>query len=339
MRVPKGKGAKILYLDYDGVLHHEDVWRHPRRGLYFGAKGKGHTLFENAALLERLLEPYPDVFIVLSTSWVPSLRYSYAAAKLTPGLKKRVIGATFHTRMNRNVFNRLTRAHQVLDDVDRRQPGAWVAIDDALGWPFEAESHFVPSDPADGIAEPSVTKDLENKLRLNFGKPLRPADGPCLQPEEGERVQVEQPEPGSTAPGIASTLPLHEMSVIADIEPIPTGIMDMKRNELPLMRDDSIEQARMVGGRLARLRHARGLRQEDAAIRAGVSRSTAVLIEKGDVRRTLAQVLRYLDAVAPGVSLLSLLKADDPSLDALAREEETKRTRVLSAEELKKYDF
>lgn len=64
MKLPKGRGAIVLQLDYDGVLHHEDVWRRPRRGLYFGAKGVGHTLFENAALLEQLMAPYPDVFIV-----------------------------------------------------------------------------------------------------------------------------------------------------------------------------------------------------------------------------------------------------------------------------------
>ncbi|MCZ8220057.1 MAG: HAD domain-containing protein [Acidovorax sp.] len=173
MKSPKGRGASVLYLDYDGVLHHEDVWRHPRRGLYFGAEGAGHTLFENAPLLEQLLAPYPDAVIVLSTSWVRSLRYSHAAARLPLSLRERVIGATFHTRMNANAFDSLTRANQVLDDVARREPAAWVAVDDALGWPTEVLSHFVPSDPAAGIAAPSVTKDLESKLRLHFGSKLR----------------------------------------------------------------------------------------------------------------------------------------------------------------------
>lgn len=168
MKPPKGRGAKVLYLDYDGVLHHEDVWRHPRRGLYFGAEGAGHTLFENAGLLAQLLAPYPDVFIVLSTSWVRSLRYSHAASKLPDVVRRRVIGATFHTRMNTKDFDRLTRAYQVLSDVERRQPSAWVAIDDALGWPIEVESHFVPSDPAAGISSSKVKSDLEDKLRLNF---------------------------------------------------------------------------------------------------------------------------------------------------------------------------
>lgn len=171
MKTLKGTGAKVLYLDFDGVLHHEDVWRHPRRGLYFGPKGAGHKLFENAPLLEHLLAPYPDVVIVLSTSWVRSLRYSRAASKLPAALRTRVIGATFHTRMVAAYFDSLTRAHQVIDDVQRRQPKAWIAVDDALDWPPEAMPHFVPSHPSKGIAEPSVLRDFEKKLSRNFGAP------------------------------------------------------------------------------------------------------------------------------------------------------------------------
>ncbi|MFN7152403.1 MAG: HAD domain-containing protein [Acidovorax sp.] len=171
MKQPAGRGRQILYLDFDGVLHHQDVWRHPRRGLYFGPGAQGHKLFENSPLLEQLLSPYPNAVIVLSTSWVRSLRYSRAAGKLPPALKARVVGATFHTHMNASSFDGLTRAQQVLNDVYRRAPSAWVAVDDALGWPTEAEPHFVPSDPTSGIADPTVECNLETKLLLNFGAP------------------------------------------------------------------------------------------------------------------------------------------------------------------------
>ncbi|CAN5462239.1 hypothetical protein BH10PSE16_BH10PSE16_03930 [soil metagenome] len=94
-----------------------------------------------------------------------------------------------------------------------------------------------------------------------------------------------------------------------------------------------------MGEKLARLRMARRLRQADAAARAGIARSTAALIEKGDLSRTQAQILRYLEAIAPGVSLLSLLQEDDPSLQALAAREATRRVRPLGVTELKKLDF
>lgn len=105
------------------------------------------------------------------------------------------------------------------------------------------------------------------------------------------------------------------------------------------MTPAQIAEAKSVGEKLARLRMARRMRQADAAARAGVSRSTAALIEKGDPGRTLSQVLRYLGAVAPGLTLLALLQEEDPSLRALAAREATKRARPLSPSELKELDF
>ena len=81
------------------------------------------------------------------------------------------------------------------------------------------------------------------------------------------------------------------------------------------------------------------MRQADAAARAGLARSTAVLIEKGDAGRTLSQLLRYLEAIAPGLSLPALLQESDPSLQALAQASVTQRVRPLSQTELNKLDF
>jgi DNA-binding XRE family transcriptional regulator len=113
----------------------------------------------------------------------------------------------------------------------------------------------------------------------------------------------------------------------------------MKYREAPLMSERRLDEAHEVGAKLARLRVARKVRQVDAASRAGLARSTAVLIEKGDPGRTLAQILRYLDAIAPGLTLLALLQEGDPSLKALAMAETTQRVRTLSSAELKKLDF
>jgi len=113
----------------------------------------------------------------------------------------------------------------------------------------------------------------------------------------------------------------------------------MKRDETPLLSPARLQEARELGAKLGRLRIARQLRQADAAARAGLSRSTAVLIEKGDPGRTQAQILRYLDAIAPGVSLLALLQESDPSLTALSARELTQRVRPLSKAELAELDF
>jgi len=129
------------------------------------------------------------------------------------------------------------------------------------------------------------------------------------------------------------------LSPITDINHIKYAIRDMKRDETPLLTPARVQEARELGEKLARLRIARRLRQADAAARAGLARSTAALIEKGDLSRTQAQILRYLEAIAPGVTLLGLLQETDPALKALSARELTQRVRPLGKAELSKLDF
>lgn len=129
------------------------------------------------------------------------------------------------------------------------------------------------------------------------------------------------------------------MSVIPGHKQIKNVITDMKHDEVPLMTARRLTEAKELGAKLARLRVARKIRQADAAARAGLARSTAALIEKGDPGRTQAQILRYLDAIAPTLSLLALLQESDPSLQALIRAEATRRVRPLSSAGLDELDF
>lgn len=113
----------------------------------------------------------------------------------------------------------------------------------------------------------------------------------------------------------------------------------MKKEEALLLSPDELAQTRLLGERLSRLRLARRVRQEDAALRAGMSRPTARKIEHGDPGRTLGQLLRYLKAIAPGMTLLQLLEGQDPSLLALAASEKRQRVRELSPRERERLDF
>ncbi len=76
---------KILYLDFDGVLHDDWVLVHRERGFFMATEGR--TLFEWAPILEQLLKPHPDVAIVLSTSWVKVKGYPHAKAQLSHALQ------------------------------------------------------------------------------------------------------------------------------------------------------------------------------------------------------------------------------------------------------------
>ena len=68
----------VLYLDLDGVVHHEEVLWHPRKGIYTSPyEAAGSTLFEWLPILEQALEPYPAVAPVLSSTWC--IRPGYSA--------------------------------------------------------------------------------------------------------------------------------------------------------------------------------------------------------------------------------------------------------------------
>ncbi|MDT7517956.1 HAD domain-containing protein [Rhodoferax sp. TBRC 17660] len=129
MRKLLGHGELLLYLDFDGVLHHENVLWHPRIGAYLSAPEQ-YKLFQHIGLLETLLEPYPQVRIVLSTAWVCRYGCAKSAKQLGPRLRQRVIGATFHSRMDQDMFTALPRGKQVWEDVRRRKPSGWIALDD-----------------------------------------------------------------------------------------------------------------------------------------------------------------------------------------------------------------
>lgn len=94
-----------------------------------------------------------------------------------------------------------------------------------------------------------------------------------------------------------------------------------------------------MGTRLRQLRIARRVMQSEAANRAGISRATASLIENGAASVALGQIVRYVDAIAPGKTLVDLFSAVDPTVLAMEAGNQRARARGLSDAELKKLEF
>lgn len=68
---------------------------------------------------------------MLSTSWVRVCSLSFAKKQLGAALQERVLGATSHSReMRKDAFAQKPRGVQIADDVLRRTPTTWLAIDD-----------------------------------------------------------------------------------------------------------------------------------------------------------------------------------------------------------------
>lgn len=167
----RGHGAVLLYLDFDGVMHPDDVWWHHNLGPYLRSPA-GHALFENSHVLGELLDAFPEVRVVLSTSWVPQYGLAYATKQLPPELRQRVIGATFHPRMDRMAFDAIPRWLQVYQDAQKRRPSGWVAIDDSIDdWPREQQRRLVTVNTVAGLAEPAVVAELSKRLAAMCGRP------------------------------------------------------------------------------------------------------------------------------------------------------------------------
>ncbi len=163
-------GLQVLYLDFDGVLHPSDVRRY-RAPPTIRVEVLGHALFESCDVLERALKPYPEVRIVLSTTWVRVLGFGRARDYLSPDLKARVIGATFHTRYHRQEeFSAQSRFLQIIEDVSRRKPAAWLAIDDdSYGWPDASWGHLAHMPEAIGLSDSVAQALLAQRLQEQFG--------------------------------------------------------------------------------------------------------------------------------------------------------------------------
>lgn len=149
---------RILYLDFDGVLHHENVVVHPRKGIYIATPDVNRRLFEWAPILEQLLKPHLDVGIVLSTSWVRVRGFRFAKSQLSATLQERVVGATYHRRhMRQEEFLLMPRGVQVVEDVFRRRPKAWFALDDDdVGWPSPYREKLIRTNGEVGLSNPDI---------------------------------------------------------------------------------------------------------------------------------------------------------------------------------------
>ena len=164
MHPPKLDPSKpVVYLDY-GVLHSDDVYGYRKKEIVVKGDNK---LFAAAKMLESIFAPYPEIQIVLSTTWVRVLNYHKVAKRLPPDLRNRLRGATWHSSMDLAWWNSLTRYEQIANHVGRHAVACWLAIDnDADGWPLAESHHLVRTNDSVGLLDGTAQWDLERKLVL-----------------------------------------------------------------------------------------------------------------------------------------------------------------------------
>ncbi|WP_178114818.1 HAD domain-containing protein [Pseudomonas saliphila] len=166
----------LIFLDYDGVLHPDAVYRRLNGHIELRAPGE---LFMWAPVLIEALAPYPDLSIVLSTSWVRELGFRRALAFLPAHLAERVIGGTWHSAMSTTTdgiieWDQQSRYDQISAHLNRQTVAMpWLAIDDdAVGWPSGQHQSLVHTDPMLGLSSTETQLRLQEKLRaLNVRNP------------------------------------------------------------------------------------------------------------------------------------------------------------------------
>lgn len=151
----------VLFLDFDGCMHSDNVRRVNGAPVLLG----GGQLFEHVQLLVDLLEPYPDVQVVLSTLWVRVFGFDETKAYLPSALQSRVVGTTYEYCADIYEWNELSRFDQVMRYVIGKNVKAWVALDDDNHcWPESFENRLVCPNRHLGLGEPRIQEKLADKL-------------------------------------------------------------------------------------------------------------------------------------------------------------------------------
>ena len=159
-----------IYLDFDGVLHPDAVFRPRNKPLELRAHG---SLFMHANILLEALVPYPESRIILSTSWVRELGYERTLKKMPSDLRMMVTGATWHKSMrhgNQDPHSWMTRYEQILAHVNRNNVQRWIAIDDLHSgdeidkWSEKHRNNLVLTEQELGLSCPKAQAELKQKL-------------------------------------------------------------------------------------------------------------------------------------------------------------------------------
>lgn len=164
----KMQGKRILFLDFDGVLHPFPMPTDPAQ------------LFCNLPRLEAVLRDFPDVQIVISSSWREDRSLAELASLFSPDITSRVIGVLpvieigSLTDVAAVRYREIERFLEALDD-----PAQWIALDDDTALFPSNCSHLVQCEDGFGIAE-------ERALRNWLGRQCVEALSGMRKPGEKE---------------------------------------------------------------------------------------------------------------------------------------------------------
>lgn len=134
----------VLFLDFDGVLH---PFHRPNGALVL------------IPAFERILRDFPEVDIVISSSWREGYALDELRSFFSPDIALRIIGVTPVLSMEEHEFVREAEIGMWRADAGRAAE-PWVALDDMPSFFSPGCEHLVLVDPYTGL-----NADTENVLR------------------------------------------------------------------------------------------------------------------------------------------------------------------------------
>ena len=158
-----------LFLDYDGTLHrgHGLLDEHGDVSL-----DSAQPMFEYAPLLASMLQPYPDVQIVLTTSWLEKLPFEQVLSYLPPALANRVVATTKGIKPRFGYLkDGSARTYVIRSYVFENHLKNWLALDDSVYGAFhlsteilDLSKHLVLLDSKKGIGDSAAQERIEEWL-------------------------------------------------------------------------------------------------------------------------------------------------------------------------------
>lgn len=169
-----------LYLDYDGVLHPDEVYRRKDGSIFVkNVPNMEASLFMWAEPLGQCLEGR-DLQIVLATSWVKVLGFKRASSYLPESLSSKIVGSTYHSSQRQD-WDQYSRYQQIQKHATRHSVLNWLALDNDIElWSDLALANLCACDDVTGISKEWYV--LNNWLDLHAPKlaTYTPSESLCL---------------------------------------------------------------------------------------------------------------------------------------------------------------
>lgn len=161
-------GAPTIYLSFGGVMN---VGHGVLDELGDITLDTNRRLLEYAPYLVDALTPYPQVQIIVTTSWLHSLGAGRTIALLPDELRRRVVGTTLGTppRLG-EIKDGTAKTMSVIRHAAKHGLTRWLALDDeAWGVPSDFEQHFLHTESETALGAPEARKHLREWLEATHG--------------------------------------------------------------------------------------------------------------------------------------------------------------------------